>query len=241
MAFYEFSPEELAKIFAYGNNEPLDSPLSVDLIKRFLGFAAAVQNRSVTDFSRAVAALRERDREIERLSIRCGEMDKAGDFADLEFDSVELAKVIMYTLNEKRIGYSMRTVNYLLYEAYASWLCRYRERLTKEAPVATEWGPNFWNPMRKIGSVRCVVTREDFSRVAERNAGVAVFLRNVSLRYGDWTESKLRDSFIRTVPYKNALPEHNAGKWNKVIDDADIYAWRKEKAERDSKKVNQKS
>ena len=118
----------------------------------------------------------------------------------------------------------MAKVIAILYEMYASWLGSKQERLFSHHPQATQYGPHFWRVANKCKDMNG--TYEDWKKIAELNPGMAEFCKNAAAKYYDWKLSDLTNSFIKSTPYKNALPINNGGKWGKEISDADIYAWK---------------
>ena len=100
-----------------------------------------------------------------------------------------------------------------------------KERLCREHPVATEYGPMFWSVYKKINpSSR--VPYEAWKELCEKNAGIAAYCRNAAQKYYDTKCSELEESFKKSKPYQKASKEYNFGKWNKEISDQDIYEWR---------------
>lgn len=233
MAFYNLSPEELQLVLGFVNDENNDI-LSTEIPQRFVGIAAAFSSRLIKSYK----AEKSRALRLERVGNRLrGKMDKEvaeGKFAELKINIMQAALCVVYLLKENDYIYSRNKVQYLLYEAYSSWLADKKERIFDEHPVAQEWGPHFWAISKKIGFRAPVATIEDFKAVAEADSGVAAFLRNVVKKYGSWTEDALKTMHTESVPYKNAKPKKNAltaddAKWGKPIKDADICVWTRSK------------
>lgn len=148
---------------------------------------------------------------------------------DKRIGEVEAALCIMYLLQEQGMYISRNKIQLLMYEAYCSWLSNNNEHLFRERPVAQEWGPHFWSIAKAVGDpergTSPKVNFTNFKAVAERNAGVAAYLKNLVAMYGPRKEEALRAMFVDTAPYKNALPDNNNGKWGGVISDDDIRRW----------------
>lgn len=226
MAFYILSPEELKGILDFVNNENNDV-VSTDAPQRFMNIAAAFNAKMykmmLHERNRAVRS----ERTVERMKTRLSKQSEAGDFVELKLDSIDLAKCIIYLLQEKEAYYTRNTVQYILFEAYATWLSEHSERLTSERPVAQEWGPHFWRVSNKLGKMSAKAGYDDWTRITSQNPGVAAFLRNVVGKYYDWKEADLKNMMKESVPYKNAARKGDDDKWGHPIKDADIFAWNK--------------
>ena len=71
------------------------------------------------------------------------------------------------------------------------------------------------------------VTPNDLSVILSTANIRQIFVNGgTAAKYYDYTESTLSRMFLASKAYKNADKEHNDGKWNKEIADADIYAWK---------------
>lgn len=150
----------------------------------------------------------------------------AGRFEESGLDSAEVANALVYQLQAlKTYKLSVYKVMAILYEMYASWLYSKGERLFVEHPVATEYGPRFWHAYKRIDT-RTPVTREAWNAFAAARPDIAAFCKNAALKYYDISEGGLRAGFMNTKAFENARPENNNGKWNKEIEDADIFMWK---------------
>lgn len=182
------------------------------------------------------AALRKRLQTLNERAERAKEKTEqkllAGEYTETGYDSAEVALALLYQLQQLKT-YRLTTykVIAILYEMYASWLYSKGQRLFLEHPVATPYGPRFWHAYKRIDT-KIKVPYEAWKAVAEKDPGVAQFCKNAAKKYYDVTERSLNDLFTKTEAFKKALPEHNDGKWNKEIEDLDIYAWKKEQNER---------
>ena len=230
---YEFTPDEWQKILAFVNDDNNDV-LSTDIPQRFINMSAAFSSRLYRAYGAEKRRSNSSERTIARMRARLEGRVADGQFVELDFDSLELALCIVYLLKERDAMYSRARVQYLLYEAYSRWLADKSERLTKEHPVAQEWGPHFWHISKTCGLVPPTTSIDDFRRVAEQKGGdgVVAFLRNVVNKYVDWSDDELKKSFLQSVPFKNAKAkvdstDPNLRKWGREIKDADIFAWKK--------------
>lgn len=153
---------------------------------------------------------------------------EAGEFTDSGLDSLEVATALLYQLQQlKTYKLSKYKLQAILYEMYASWLYSKRERLFIEHPVATEFGPRFWRVLRRL-ETGTPVPYSAWRNFTEKSPAVAKFCENAAAKYYDYAEGTLNRMFSSSKAYKNAGKEHNDGKWNKEIADADIYAWKHE-------------
>lgn len=186
--------------------------------------------------ARNYAAVRRRNdslnEKVERAKAKTEQKLLAGEFSDTGYDSAEVALALLYQLQQLRTyrltGYK---VNAILFEMYASWLHSKGQRLFLEHPVATAYGPRFWRAFKHIDT-RVRVSYDDWKALAEKDPGVAQFCKNAAKKYYDVTERSLNEMFMKTDAYRKAMPEFNDGKWNKELDDADIYAWKKQQSEK---------
>ena len=225
MAFYEFTPEELEQVLGYLNDESGATPVP-EAAAKLISLGTRLQKRLLEDAVRyrgKAAGLRRR---LDRIIARHEGSLAKGEFAELGLDSVDIARTILHHIQEMRLACSRNKLLHITYIAYASWLAGKGERLCIEHPVATEWGPTFWRVYKNIPSTMTPVGSDSSKAVAGKNPGVAAFLANVARKYGDYREQDIL-KYVTGTPYKAALPEHNNGKWNKVINDTDIYEWKK--------------
>lgn len=217
--------DQLDELLRYAENDKLDvDPEAVDRLNQL---AAAVQRNILRNYTGA----RKRNALLtERLAAKKENRNtelELGHFAQTGLDSAEIAAALLYQLQQLR---TYRLTDYkviaILYEMYASWLASKGERLCEEHPVCTEYGPRFWRALKRIDT-RKKQDADAWRSLAEKNPGVAEFCRNAAKKYYDMSEKDLTSNFIKSEPYKNAMPVHNNGKWNKELNDVDIYRWKK--------------
>lgn len=201
-------------------------PASNEALEALNNLHSAIQKNILRHLSGA----RKRNAMLEERLSKYNEKNRekidAGEFRETGLDSVEVATGLLYHLQQLRT-YKLNNykLNAILYEMYASWLESKKERLFIEHPVATEFGPRFWRVFKRL-STSTTVPYSAWKALAEKNPGVAKFCENAAAKYYDYTESTLSRMFLASKAYKNADKEHNDGKWNKEIADADIYAWK---------------
>lgn len=227
---YYLSPEELNLVLRFVNDEG-EEVLKSDVPQRLTNIYAAFCSRMgkvvAREHSRAVRA----ETTVERLRNRLYAKGEEGEFRQLGFSVMDVALCIVYLLKEKNFYYGRNIVQYILYFGYSRWLANHHERMFEEQPVAQEWGPHWWAISKKCTGVPPVTTYDDFKRIAERNSGVAAFLRNLVAKYGTWSEEDMKNVLLDSFPYKNAMAKKTAAdpalqKWGRVIKDSDIFVWR---------------
>ncbi len=171
------------------------------------------------------------ERRLDRYKSKEQAAVEQGLFADTGLDSLDVALALLYCLQRlKTYKLTKNKLIYILCEMYASWLGSKKERLFVEHPVCTQWGPQLWRVYKRIDRVGALVPYEYYEKLASQNAAVAAFCKNAAQKYYDWKESDLKELFARSEPYRNALPAHNGGKWNKEISDSDLYLWKANKS-----------
>ena len=233
---YELTGDELKAVLDFVTNE--SDTITAETAQRFLNLSFAFQSKMCKAVQKERARANRAETTIARMRNRLEKASEARKeerllepVTELEKEIAPglLARCIMYLLVEKEIPLTRNKVQYLIYEAYCSWLKNNNQHIIREHPVAQAWGPHFWSAAKTIGNPEGkptnTFTYEDYSAVASINSGVAAYLRNMVNRYGEWNESSLKDMFIESFPYKNALPSNNEGKWGKAISDDDIRRW----------------
>lgn len=230
MAFYELTNDELRGVLDWLNDEQGNVP-PPEAASKLITISARLQKKLLDEALRSRREAAGYRKRIERITERKDRAVAAGEFRELGFDSVEVARCLLCYVQELGVHCSKNKLMYLMYIAYASWLASKDERLCIEQPVATEWGPNFWRVYKHIPNTFVPTSFQDVKAVAEVNSGVAAFLRNVVRKYGDLRDADL-ERYVKGSPYKAALPEHNDGKWNGLIRDTLIYEWKKQETDR---------
>lgn len=222
--FYDFTPEELRDIQNFvENNESISS----ETIDRFMALSFATMKKVRERLYSAKEENFRLKRRIDRYEKKeKGDGRTAPAFSETGCDSADIAEALIFCLRElKTYQLSKPKVMLILYEMYASWLASKRQRLFVEHPVANEWGPQFWRAYKRTDP-KTNVPRAAFNKVASQNPGVAAFIRNAAAKYYDYSLSDLKNLFVNSEPYRNALPSTNGGKWGKEITDSDIYLWK---------------
>lgn len=227
--FYDLSNEELQEILRFVNEEGAAMP-SPDTVSRFQNIAFAFQGKCI----KQVGALRQDNERLRRRLDRYTRTEQqaieAGEFAEAGLDSVVVARALLYCLQQMKAYKLTKTKLVLIvYGMYASWLASKKTRLFVEHPVATEWGPQFWRVYKRVDT-RERMTSDDWKALTELSPAVAAFTKNSAIKYADYSEEDIRKLYLKSQPYKKAKAEQNDGKWNKEINDTDIYLWATQKS-----------
>lgn len=218
--------EELERLILFAEDER--QPVDTELVTKLNELHATVQRNALKHLTGAVKRNKMLNEQIEKYRARRHTQLMQNEFAETGLDSLEVAKALLYNLQQlKAYKLNNAKVVQILYEMYASWLGSKGERLFTEHPVATSYGPQFWRVWKRLSS-DTTETYDSVKAVAEKNPGVAAFIKNAANKYYDYGENELNNLFKKTAPYKNASPERHGGKWNVEISDADIYAWKNE-------------
>lgn len=226
---YNLTPEQLDELIRFASdNRQIASIESIEALNRL---HAAVQNNVMKAYEGARKRNAMLSEALEKYKERRQEAFKAGEFTESGRDSLDVATALLYQLQQlKTYKLTDFKLNAILYEMYASWLYSKKERLFLEHPVATKFGPRFWRVFKRL-SVSTAVPAQTWKIFAQNHPDVAAFCINAAKKYYDESEGTLTRMFMASKAFKNADNEHNGGKWNKEISDADIYAWKeKQKA-----------
>lgn len=226
--FYDITTEELEQILKFVNGE--DAPLpSPDITTKFQNTYFAFQGKVLKQLQQQQKENFRLERRVNKLEEKEDKALREGDFKELGLDSVDVAHALLHHL--KRVDSYKLTkgkVICILYGMYASWLAGKKERLFIEHPVASEWGPQFWRVYKKI-DISSNDTTELWKTFREKYPGVAAFVVNSANKYAGYSETELKNVLMKSMPYRNATADKNNGKWNKEIDDSDIYFWKTER------------
>jgi len=200
---------------------------AADALKEFRIMHAAVERKALEDLGAATKKTAIQEKRIERLDKSSKKQLAEGNYAELGFDSMEIAQALRHCLREHVGSLQLRkghTVA-IIYEIYSSWLGSKGERITVEHPVATQYGPTFWRVYDKLDKYPAP-TLSDFSLVAGKNPGLAAMIKNAAAKYATYPIRDLMRFHMNNDAYRNADKDHNGGKWNKELDDRDIWLWR---------------
>jgi hypothetical protein len=220
------TPEDLAALTAFAQDD--GSPIEPEQVERLVALHHAVERnvlKNLTGLRKRNAMLNERlerIREKDRLKI------SVEDFAETGLDSVEVAKALLYQLQQRKTFHRLTKSKLIaiLYWMYASYLYHQQERIFLEHAKASPQGPTFWKVYNAIRTTVVPVEYKDWENICKKNAGVAAFCKEFAERFYNDDESDIINPLLKSQPYKNADKDHNGGKWSKEIADKEIYAWK---------------
>lgn len=223
--FYSITEDDIKKIISFVEDGD-EAVLETDIVTTFIALNAAFTKRLVTCISGKNRKTNILERKLKRINRRAEAAIEAGDFRETQRDGVNVAYMLTYHLQQMNASViSKNKVIYILYLMYASWLYSKKERFLIEHPCATEWGPQFWRVYGRL-DVRYRITQEDYSALAMADPAAAAFCKSAAKKYYDYKDHDLKEMLLKSKPYKNSLPDTNRGKWNKEINDLDIYNWK---------------
>ena len=237
MAFFEISPDQLSSLIKYVNEGNRDG-LTDDAVSQFINLNAALTKRLSSDAASYARKSMRLEKKVESYKEDEKKRLHKGQVVETGFDSVEIIRALLFQMNtRKSYGMTKQKLQTMAFRMYASWLADKNERIFDERPVAGKFGPVFWKIASKTDP-KMTVTKEDFEFIMSRNPGLACYISNVAAAYYDKTERQICGDLTKIQAYKDALPENNDGKWNKILDDAQIVDWindlhRREKARRE--------
>lgn len=225
---YTLTPEDLDKIIRYVNDEAEGIP-SFDTIGNFQALYFSLQRKLASDYQEIQKKCFRMERRLERIDRHEERKIQEGVFAESGIDSLEVADVLLYHLQQLQTWkFTKNKFMSILFHMYASWLGSKRERLFTEQPVATEWGPHFWRVSKRLNLTQ-QIPYDAVKALQEKRPDIAAYIRNAAHKYYDVKEDELSKVHKNCAPYKNASPQNNGGKCNKVINDSDIYLWQNPK------------
>lgn len=231
MEYKYITAEQFELINRYLNGEKVSIPYNV--LKNFTTMHQQLSIQIIDNCARASAEasrLRGQMGEIQNIQAQKEQQKKAAtEITELGMNSLELAQCVQYCLQGKSCNSitnktTVYKIMYILYKVYSFWLYKHNESVCIEKPVAQSWGPNFWIVKNGIDT-RKNIAPDIFNRLMEQNPQLARVVESAVDTYFDYTEHDLRKYLQRSMPYKNALPERNEGKWNGRILDEDILKW----------------
>ena len=225
---YRLSMEDMNRLQLFLDNKASDT-IYTDLPERLNRLCNAVNKKCVEEARKAIRAKVNLDRKVEKLQDGIIRNYPGIQFKEMNRDSLEVAYAIKHIANN--YGHYIRRTMLIpiLYDVYANWIYSAKEILTDEQPKATENGPQFWKVYTKIDMRKPVnETKRYYDALASFNSGVIALIKNVLNKYINMDDSRVAEIMRNNVAYINADKSHNNGKWNKVIEPRDIYAWKKE-------------
>lgn len=220
---YTINPEEFQAILSFVNEE---GPMpSFDTLGDFQAIYFALQRKLAKQYEEQTKKCFKMERRLERIDRHEERQTEEGVFAESGLDSLEVADVLLYHLQELKVWkFTKNKFMSILFHMYASWLGSKKERICLEHPVATEWGPQFWRVYKRL-NLSQPVSVETVKAVRQKRADITAYIANAARKYYDCKENELSAVHLKCDPYKRALPHNNGGKWNKEISDSDIFLW----------------
>ena len=223
-----FTPEELAAISRYiDDGERTEATASA--IEKVFYAEGQIRMRLVKENAALGSRLEKATAKIARFEERKQEAILQGEFAETGLDSVEVARCLLYYLQQKQAWrMSKSKLQYILFEVYAAWLAGHKERIFIEHPVCTEYGPMFWRVFKQIENLQSPLSADCVRTLGEKNPGVVAICKNAAAKYYDYGDSQLKSYLLKCPAYKEAMPQKNNGKWNGLMQDALILAWKQD-------------
>lgn len=221
---YAPNQQQIDNLLQYLNDQT-DNP-DYDAIDTFLRMARDIQKKILSE-SKALRKENETLKtRLDRINEKKTQSYEIGEFTDcpLGLRDTDIAQMVIYYLQLGNHKYRMSTVCYLIYLTYALFLTK-GIRLCAERPQATSAGPWFWRVSNKMEkNLYDKVPTNIIKAIAEKDNSIPAIIRNIVEKYHD---AQLSDLLKNSFPYVNADRDHNEGKWNKTIDDGQIFQWQK--------------
>ena len=223
------TPEQLQRLIAFAEDDRQTPP--IEAIQALNVLHEAVQRNTVKHLEGAIkrnALLSER---LEKYKEREQRKVDAGEFPGTGFTSVEVARALLYQMQkDPTMKISVGKLILTIYHMYASWLYSSKERLFSEHPTSNSFGAQLADVKAHFKESNLLYERVPYATwkaFCEKNPGVAAYVENAAAKYSRKSYDELQKDILESRPYRNASRENNNGKWGKVIEDADIYAWKK--------------
>lgn len=143
------------------------------------------------------------------------------------YNSVDVARFIIATANEKRISVNITKVQKLLYIAYGLYIAVKDERLTDEHPQAWPYGPVFPTTRSKLLNAEFYAINFDDAELAKMKQDDTFnsLIELVFNHFGNWTASQLTAwSHGDGSPWERTT-EQDDFKWGNRIPDAYIQPY----------------
>lgn len=143
------------------------------------------------------------------------------------YNSVDVARFIIATANEKRISINITKVQKLLYIAYGLYIAVKDERLTDEHPQAWPYGPVFPTTRSKLLNAEFYSINFEDAELAKMKQDDTLnsLIELVFNHFGNWTASQLTAwSHGDGSPWERTT-EQDDFKWGNRIPDAYIQSY----------------
>lgn len=200
-----------------------------DLPEQLFRLAEAVRHQCMEEARKAVRTKNSLERRMARIQQSKEKEYCTGKFEEKNRDSLEVAYAIKHIANRNGYYIKRSMLISILFDVFANWIYSAKEILTDEMPKATEKGPQFWKVYNKIDMKMPVEkTKTYYDSLVAFNPGVVALIQNVLNKYALVDDERVAEIMMNNSAYRNATKEHNDGKWNKIINAADIYIWKRE-------------
>lgn len=225
---YRLNPQEIELLQSFIDGKD-NSVLNTELPERLFRFAEAIRRRSIEEARKAVKREETVRKRLDRILEKNESEYLEGNFSEANRDSLEVAYAIKYYANKNNIFIRKGLLIHILFDVYANWLYGAKQKLTDEEPKATQHGPQFWKVSEKINMALPVAnTVRYYEELAKFNPGVIAIIKRAVDKYARMDAERVEEIMKNNIAYKNAHRDKNAGKWNKVLKDKDIFLWKKE-------------
>ena len=146
---------------------------------------------------------------------------------EYKYNSVEVAKFIVATANNKHLSINMTKVQKLLYIAYGIFLAVKGYRLTNEHPQAWPYGPVFpttRNKLLKIDLYSIATSDSDLSDIKD-DVEIKSLIELVFRSFGGWSAAQLTDwSHGEGTPWQKSVSTEGFS-WGRQIPDEYIKSY----------------
>ncbi len=222
------TPEQLQRLVAFAEDDRQKPP--VEDIVALNALHEAVQRNAIRHLEGAMKRNLRLNETLTKYKDREQARIDTGEFPGTGLTSVEVAEALLYQFQKNSAQkLSVGKIVLVLYRMYATWLYGSRERLFGEYPTANSYGAQF-NDVYAHFKDKDLYERVPYGKwkaLCEKNYSVAGFIERYAAKYGPVPYADIQKPILESRPYKNASRENNNGKWGKIIEDADIYAWKK--------------
>lgn len=140
------------------------------------------------------------------------------------YKSIDVAKYIIMSANQKRIGINVTKVQKLLFICYGTWMALKEYRLTDERPQAWQYGPLFYNTWKELSTCNFSDINDcSLDGDVEENIYFQKLLDVVLNKFGDWNATMLVNwSHKESSPWSITKNKPNF-KWGDIINDDTVH------------------
>lgn len=243
---YDFTEDDRLAVLRF-LNEGDSSVLEGDAVRRLFMLHDAVNRKMLSSF----AAVRRDNEQVRRRLARFERHEETlcekGEFECRGVDTLSVARCLMFCLQKAcenagiKCSVTMTKLQILLYDVYAGYLARYRTRLTVEIPrffgyvdqgtgKRVDCGPWFWtvkDTLQDYVRRHAAASRADYDALYTLDPEAAGLCWGVAQKYCHLSENALFQWIRGSEPFRDAMPENNAGKFSKEFNDVLVYRWKR--------------